>query len=77
MMTDALCRWCRSTIRASRRRGSPAQFCSEAHRHAFWASLRAWAWASFEAGEVTIDRLRHCPSSVHASSMYPEKDGAP
>ena len=72
-MTGALCRWCRSTIRVSRRGGSPAQFCSEVHRHAFWTSLRAWAWASFAAGEVTIEMLKRGPSSVHA--LYPEKEG--
>jgi hypothetical protein len=60
-MTIGKCRWCQAPIRINRRRGSPAQFCSEAHRQTFWAALRARAAALFDAGEITIEMLKRGP----------------
>ena len=67
-MMAVLCRWCQAPIRISRRRGSPAAYCSAAHRNAFWSASRRLTPALLDAGLITLQMLKEGPLGVHASS---------
>jgi hypothetical protein len=61
------CLWCGRLFRVRQTGGSPQQFCSSTHRHAFGSAARRWATLAVEAGLLPIEALKATGSSAHAA----------
>jgi len=59
----ARCTWCGCVFAARQSGGSPQQFCSAAHRRAFWQAASAYAAWLLRTNQITIEAIK-----VHSSS---------
>lgn len=54
----AICKWCERPYKRLSRGGSAQLHCSKTCRAKFHRAVRCWAIAEFEAGRLTLARLR-------------------
>src|SRR5215471_12827075 len=73
--TTVVCKWC-STPFSRRSSGGKAQrFCCEAHRTAFWGSLRAWGSRAIGAGTLTVTDIMNGAPAAHATTCMLAAEG--
>jgi len=74
-MSVTKCLWCSRAFAPRANGGSPAKFCSAAHRKAYHSAVRHWAEAEIAGGRLTVAQIRSgaaCTLATAASSSAPE-----
>ena len=70
-MSVTKCLWCSRAFAPRANGGSPAKFCSAAHRKAYHSAVRHWAEAEIAGGRLTVAQIRNdaaCTLATAAAS---------
>ena len=75
-MSVTKCLWCGRAFTPRTTGGSPAKFCSAAHRKAYHSAVRHWAEAEIAGGRLTVAQIRNGAACTLATAAASPAQGS-
>ena len=75
-MSVTKCLWCSRVFAPRATGGSPAKFCSAAHRKAYHSAVRHWAEAEIAGGRLTVAQIRNGAACTLATAAASPAQGS-
>ena len=76
-MSGTKCLWFGRAFTPRATGGSPAKFCSAAHRKAYHSAVRHWAEAEIAGGRLTVAQIRNGAACALATAAASSTQGSP